>query len=163
MHVLGHRGNESWSVSFRTDISTFEANESEIIKAVAREAERAYLGYVLCEECGTQTLQEVARVTGGLCGDCARKLSGPRVREAEVLIEGARVTVPLSGPRKRYGSRGNPKTRRKVERAKRHALRRLRWLYPGEYDVLLAEERRKAGLDPYPTDRVVRTLTDPPT
>ena len=153
---------DEWSVVFRTDINTFQNNRDAIIKAVTQEATRTYLGYVLCEDCGEPVVDSIAQITGGKCVDCSRKSFEPQAREIEVILDGARTMVPVGGPRKRYGSRGNPQTRRKVEAAKRRALRRLRWMHQLDYVSLLAEERAKVGLDPLPLETAVKTIVDSP-
>lgn len=150
---------EEWSVEFRTDINTFQGNSEAIIKAVTAEATRTYLGYVVCA-CGHSVISEIAAVTGGRCPECFRSSVSKWTHEVEVLIDGARSTVAVGGPKKRYGSRGNPDTRRKVEAAKRRALRRLRWAHQADYEALLAEERAKIGLEPIPLERAVRTIVD---
>jgi hypothetical protein len=152
--------SDEWSVTFRTDIGTFVKNRDAIIKAVAQEATRTYLGYVLCEDCGEPVVDSVAQITGGKCVDCSRRSFEPKAREIEVMLDGARSTVNLDSRKKRYGSRGNPQTRRKVEAAKRRALRRLRWMHQLDYVSLLAEERAKVGLDPLPLETAVKTIVD---
>lgn len=128
-----------------------------IVEAVTAQVD--ILGYVLCEVCEEPVPTEVAKVTGGRCGECTRALLGPRIEKLDVLVEGARSTVAIGGPRKRSGSKGNPKTRRKVEAAKRRALRRLRHAHPEEYELLLANERGKVGLEPVPLGRAVMVGT----
>lgn len=99
----------------------------------------------------------LAKITGNLCGDCAIENSDHE--HLEILVDGARTTVPAHPRRKRYGSRGSTETRRKVEAAKRRALRKLRYSHPEEYEVLLGAERRKVGLEPFPLGRVAMIRT----
>jgi hypothetical protein len=157
-----------WTVELRTDPDTFSAYKDDAIAAI-RDAVVAHvreqlvevaLGYVLCVDCNEATPIEVSDVTGGLCGPCMRNRVRPATKELDVVIEGRLSKVPVGRPkRKRYGSRGSPETRRKAEQAKRAALRRLRILHPETYDALLAGEREKRGLDPYPLQRMVHVGT----
>ena len=113
------------------------------------------LGYSVCATCNQATLTEIARVTGGRCADCFRTDTRP-LKLIEVMVSGERMKVRTTTERKRKTNRGRKETKLAVVAAKRRALRRLRAAFPDFYDMLLAEERARAGLDPYPLGAVLQ-------
>ncbi len=122
-------------------------------------------GHSVCSSCGALVLTELSRVTGGRCGDCHR--TSVVNRTVEIRSQGRRMTLHRPGRKRRKGPKSPNERRRQhvVEKVKGRALRRLRDLYPEVYLALLADERLKVGMDPYPLQTVVRlpgqTITDP--
>jgi hypothetical protein len=113
------------------------------------------LGYTPCARCNQPTLDEIARVTKGLCAECHRARTAPATTLIEVMVAGERMKVNTAPRRKRRTNRGRRETRAAAAQAKRRAMRRLRAAFPDFYDMLVAEERARAGLDPYPLGRLV--------
>lgn len=72
------------------------------------------------------------------------------LREIEIAVRGGKTTMKMPGRRDHGPNKGRPETRRKVEKARTRAMRRLRHLYPDVFDVLYAEERHRVGLAPVP-------------
>lgn len=125
------------------------------------------LGYQMCP-CGRPVLDEVAYKTGGLCGDCFRIRANDAIAAHMVVIAGREKLVlrPLATKRtpaelrqrkrakKRNGkTAGEKRHQTKVNQAKAAATRRLRNLFPEMWEILLADERSKAGLDAFTIDR----------
>jgi hypothetical protein len=123
------------------------------------------LGFTTCLHCGIAVIEETAWKSGGLCPKCFRAEMELRTQPIEVTHRKARITTTLGhspSERARRARKNRRKherrihdpelraRRRKVARAKERALRRLRMLYPEAYDLLLAEERARDGLDPWP-------------
>lgn len=120
-------------------------------------------GYRSCanEWCGELVLLEVARRTGGHCSQCFTQVHAHVLTEIEVRHRGTRTmmqTRSKSQPKKNKGSRH---TDRLVEHARRRAMKRLKTVFPDLYDIFLAEERARVGLDPWPVDMAVREGPDP--
>lgn len=105
-------------------------------------------------------LREVAARTGGVCKNCFRGGHGPDLHTIEIVGRGYRIRVPLH---KAQVKRRQPKdpNHHAAEHAKRRALKRLKAIFPDLYDTLVAEERARAGLDPWPTYTAVRDGWDP--
>lgn len=79
------------------------------------------------------------------------------MRHIEVVGRGYKIRVP---PRKtRRGARDV--NHHVVEKAKGRALKRLKAIFPDLYDTLVAEERARDGLRPWPTYSAVRHHGDP--
>jgi hypothetical protein len=76
----------------------------------------------------------------------------PHQATLRVKVEGAVVEIPRKPRRERKGPRtpGEKATARILEGAKRRALAELRDRHVDEYLDLLARERAKLGLEPYP-------------
>lgn len=119
-------------------------------------------GYVTCKNmgCGSLVVKQVARRTFGFCEICARNLLGKSVRVAEVVNAGRRSYVPLKN-RKTEKSK-YPDTEKRAEKARNRAMKRLRALFPEIYDILLAEERSKEGLNPWSIERAVDQAGEEP-
>jgi hypothetical protein len=133
-------------------------------------------GYRFCRTCQAPILDVVAATTGGRCAPCWRASNAPLFEQLEVLVEGRMTKVALDPKRslrnrrvyeRRMADPARKQRKHAVERVKRNALRRLRALHAADYAVILAEERGKAGLDPWPltmvlpgvdTDTVLKTL-----
>jgi hypothetical protein len=125
------------------------------------------VGYRICssDRCESLVLDVVAHKTGGFCTDCCVK----GVREASktvlVALEGGRYPVSSAKPSqtrrnriKHLRRKADPRrieARKAQDKAKRAAMRRLRAFAPELYDLLLADERQKRGLDPFPLETAV--------
>jgi hypothetical protein len=120
------------------------------------------LGYSVCVTCSQPVLTEVARVTEGRCPGCFRDQHGGTLKLIEVMVAGERMKVRTGPNRKRRSNRGRRETKLAVAAAKRRAYKRLRAAFPDLYDMLLAEERARAGLDPYPLTSVLGQGTGAP-
>lgn len=106
-------------------------------------------------------LREVAARTGGICSDCFAGGKGPDLRRIEIMGRGFRVRVPLRKPHIRLHRQPKHPDHHAAERAKQQALKRLRAIFPDLYDTLVAEERARSGLAPWPTETAVRYGWDP--
>jgi hypothetical protein len=118
-------------------------------------------GYRSCrnEHCCELVLVEVTYRTGGLCTTCFRGELGRSLAEVEVRNQGR--TLKMQMPRgKRAAEKGNRWTHMAATKARRRANDRLRMLFQDLYDVLLAEERGRLGLDPFPLETVVHEPSD---
>lgn len=126
------------------------------------------VGYQPCRHCRTPVTNELAQATRQLCLAC-HNLERNAEMVAEVRRNGQRLNIALGSPaktaknrRKAQRRRLNPVHRQKQRRAdhaSRRALKRLRQLFPDVYATLLAEERARDGLDPYPTETLVNWPT----
>jgi hypothetical protein len=119
------------------------------------------LGYKRCVQVGCENvlLNEVSYATAGLCSACWLSLPSEERKTVEVLIE--RRTAKVSTHHKRTAANRHREARRrasptsrakkvaKVE-AKRAAARRIALKYRAEYLEILAHERAKRGLEPWP-------------
>lgn len=118
-------------------------------------------GYRSCrnEHCGGLILVEVAQRTKGLCIDCFRGQLGASLAEIEVrnLGRSQRMQIPR---RKQAPEKGNRWTHDAGNKARARADKRLRQLFRDLYDVLLAEERARFGLDPFPLETAVNEPSD---
>ena len=115
------------------------------------------LGYSVCARCNQPELSEVTRATKGLCARCWREGLTPPTTIIEVMVSGERMAVNVEKRRKRRTNRGRSETKAKAAQAKRRAMRRLRAAFPDFYDMLVADERARAGLEPYPWQRLLQT------
>ena len=112
-------------------------------------------------------LKEVAFKTGGLCADCFRRNANRVINGAIVVVSGRervvlrsrRSPAELAGrKRTKQRARAKPENRAKINAsAKAHATAtsRLRRLFPELFEVLLADERAKAGLNAWTIDRAI--------
>lgn len=121
-------------------------------------------GYVVCDGCRNNiVLDVVARRTGNLCTDCLVANQGP-LREIEIEARGTRLAIPAHPARKRQKRKPTPEAKardRVVDACKDRARKRLVALFPDLYDILLAEERANAGLEPWPLQAAVKAGPDP--
>lgn len=120
------------------------------------------VGYRICAspECDRLVLDHVAVRTGGFCPDCCARGVAEAAKTVFVALEGGRYPVKSTRPartalnrRKEAKRKADPRRReaqRQQDKAKRAAMRRLRAFCPELYDMLLADERTKRGLDPFP-------------
>lgn len=122
-------------------------------------------GYRACRNqwCGELILVEIARRTGGLCPTCHRSHLGKQVAAVEAVSRGERmrVNVGKQPASTRNRAKGDYDTKRKTERAKTRALKRLRAVFPDMYDIFYAEERARAGLEPWSLEAAMASSSDP--
>jgi hypothetical protein len=121
-------------------------------------------GYEVCRQCSTAVLDIVAAKTSGLCPDCFRERTNPFLT-AVVAHNNSGERVRLRLVRKRRSpaykagkkrAKGRNREHAKIVRqAQARAARRLRELYPDVYEVLLADERAGAGLQPWTIERAL--------
>ncbi len=104
-------------------------------------------GCVLCRRCSNLVIREIARLTGGLCGDCL-DVVGAQVRTIEVLYGGRPVKMRTRV--RRPGSRGSAERAKLGAKCREKAARRVAKLFPNVYELLVADERARAGLEPWP-------------
>ena len=88
-------------------------------------------------------------------------MDGTTVGRIKVIADGIAMTMPTKRFHRRRKNRGDPATKHAAEHARRRAKTRLAKLYPAVYDQILAEERGKLGLDPWPVELAVRGVDDP--
>ena len=118
-------------------------------------------GYVKCDLCPALVVREVAAKTGGICSDCWAGGEGPNLRVLELVGRGTRLTARLRSNPKRVKPQPKTVADHQLERIKRTSRTRLAWIFRDLYDIILAEERAKAGLDPWPIDMALRCDGDP--
>ncbi len=117
-------------------------------------------GYVTCGGCGSPwLLKEIATRTGGVCSECF--MAGTSIGRIQVIADGIAMTMAAKRFHRRRKNRGNTETKHKAEHARRRAKTRLAKLFPDLYDQILAEERGKLGLEPWPVELAVRAGDDP--
>lgn len=58
--------------------------------------------------------------------------------------------------RTKKANKGNRATRQAADHATRSAAKRLQGLFPDLFDILIAEERQRRGLEPFPFDRAIQ-------
>lgn len=68
----------------------------------------------------------------------------------EVMIGSGKVRTRVR--RTRAGSKGDPQARKQGEKAREAARKRMARAFPAIYEVFVAEERRRRGLEPWPVD-----------
>lgn len=117
-------------------------------------------GYTMCP-CGEWVVDAVARRTHGRCVPCYQQFIQPQLTHLELVGRGMRVQVPrtpASKRRKRKRRETEQRTSRRAlaRRAREVARQRVAAMVPDLYDALLAEERAKRGLDPYPIEIAIR-------
>jgi hypothetical protein len=119
-------------------------------------------GYRAClnEWCGELVLKEVAERTRNYCPECWRKLFNSDLTEIEIRGRGFKTQMPLRTKTTPKRNKGNKGRSQQVEKAKIRAMKRLRAIFPDLYDMILAEERARAGLDPWPVEMAVRGSND---
>lgn len=117
-------------------------------------------GYRQCgnSSCGNMVLDFTAWQTGGVCFDCFVNGDLARFREVEIVQRATRHTIDAGGANAPKHRRTDRKSKRRsqtgrpvqADLARMRALRRMRHLFPDVFDILYAEERWKAGLQPKP-------------
>jgi hypothetical protein len=123
-------------------------------------------GYETCRLCGTPVLDIVAAKTAKLCPTCFRDKTNPFFNEVVAYNnDGTRVKLRLVGRKRSPGHKAAKKRaktgaaakvrERQLRRVHARALRRLRDLYPDVFEVLLADERAKEGLEPWTIERAL--------
>lgn len=115
-------------------------------------------GYTACSVCRQLILDEVARVTGGLCGEHWRLRLDP-VKVIELGNRSARYPVYPGASRRQRRRKRSTKTRTAneglAEKARRAAQRRMKDVFPEIYELFLGEERERLGLPPFPIERTL--------
>lgn len=123
------------------------------------------LGYVLCTRCDEPVLKEIAYKTGGLCGEHFRQDANAVIDAAMVVVDG-RERIVLRSKRspaelaRRARARKRAKAKPDPDRStgahcSDRARRRLARIFPELFEVLLADERAKAGLSAWTIDRAL--------
>jgi hypothetical protein len=115
-----------------------------------------FAGYRACrnEHCDELVVLEVTQRTGGLCTTCFRGELGKNLAEIEVRNAGRSLRMSMPG-RTPSREKGNRWTHMAGTKARARADKRLRQLFRDLYDVMLAEERARLGLEPFPLETVV--------
>lgn len=116
---------------------------------VVSQVEHDIEGYKPCRGgCGTLVVEAVYHQTGGYCHQmCWPQRS--RLAKLEVVNEGAAIPIPKAKSRRKKtaGSRRTPNSI-SAQHAAAAAAKRLKYLFPEVYAMLLDEERVKRGLVP---------------
>jgi hypothetical protein len=126
-------------------------------------------GYVVCDR-GHEprpVRAEVARVTGGICDECFSAEFRRKAATIELVMNGRRFRVPeRRGPRGKHRRKvlteGRIERKKLAAKARENARKRLSTIFGDLYDVLLAEERGKLGLNPWPVEIAVRAKSPEP-
>lgn len=121
-------------------------------------------GYATCANtwCGALVLEVIAQRTRGFCVECWTSELRPDLVEITVRHAGERTALPMTqAPSKQRANRRNKSTDRLIDHCKRRALKRLKTIFPDLYDILLAEERARVGLNPWPIEMAARSGPDP--
>lgn len=126
-------------------------------------------GYVICDRGHPPrwVRDEVARITGGRCAECAAARLRQRIATIELVGQGRRLQVPERaeprGRRRKKKLTAARLARKELAAKARHQARmRLSELLPDLYDALLAEERATLGLEPWPVQIAVRASSAEP-
>lgn len=129
-------------------------------------------GYTVCKSpgCGAFVLNEVAYKTLGHCGPCFRVNANTILEAAITVVAGCEKLVLRTNSsnrspgdraqRRRAKKRAKTTAKakqqhKKVAVARLAADRRLRALFPELWEVLLADERAKVGLNDWTIDRAL--------
>lgn len=129
-------------------------------------------GYTVCRtpDCGALVLDEVAYKTRGHCAPCFRANANIILDAAITVVAGReKLVLKTRQGNKTDGERAQRKRAKKrakataAERAKRKKVamariaadRRLRRLFPELWEILLADERAKLGLNAWTIDRTL--------
>lgn len=120
------------------------------------------LGYESCKNtwCNEIVIKEVAKRTKGFCSDCWKDVFNANIAEIEVRARAERVKMRIKGNGKPNRKKGNRERQKAVEKARLRAMKRLRAVFPDLYDIFLAEERARAGLDPWPMEMALKPSED---
>lgn len=128
-------------------------------------------GYTACDQCATFVLDVIAFKTRGLCAECFRRQANAIIDPVMVIVDGReRLVLRTDVSRRKPGARAqrararrrkrqepDEKARRKeVAACADRARRRLQRLFPEMWEILLADERAKAGLNAFTIDRCLR-------
>ena len=108
-------------------------------------------------------MKVIADKTRGHCAECFRSHASEIIDAVMVVASGRERVVlrPKRSPaelaeRKRAKQRPEAKARAKlVEKCNQKAMLRLRHLYPELFEVLVADERAKVGLEAWTLDRAL--------
>lgn len=127
-------------------------------------------GYEVCSTCGNAVLTEVAWKTDGRCAECFRVEFNRILDEILVMTSDrqelrVRVRRTKRHPSELAGRRRAKKTAKKRPdvrararlsvNAQQRAKARLARLFPEIYEVMLADERSKLGLDAWTIERAL--------
>lgn len=122
-------------------------------------------GFVPCRLCSTLTLREVTWKTDGACVPCFRQRLAETLGPLELHLEGRRIPArrvrssskgDRAAGRRRYRKKPNVAERRRlVKLADARAKARMARVFPELFDLLLADERAKLGLNAWSIDRLV--------
>jgi len=107
-------------------------------------------GYTVCEHCGGFEVTEIA-VAGRYCRSCTRELAEQERNEAIAFeVEGREFLYKAPPPKRSTPNKKNKQTPSdpRWAVARYRALRRLAQIYGPMYELLLAEEKAKAGMNP---------------
>jgi hypothetical protein len=116
-------------------------------------------GYVLCARgAHVWVRSEVASRLGGVCHECFAAEGGQTIRTIELVGRGMRINIPLNkrSHRKRQLSDSRLARKKLSLKARDSARKRLSAIFSDMYDILLAEERAKLGLEPWPVEIAAR-------
>lgn len=70
------------------------------------------------------------------------------------------MKMPTGGKKKPKRNKGNKERQKASEKARLRAMQRLRAVFPDLYDIFLAEERARAGLEPWPLEKAIKPSED---
>lgn len=106
-------------------------------------------GYTACSSCGHWFVADPKRPNRRKCEGCvtADKVTAEATAVARAAARPA-PKRPSRGRRRRKPTAKQAAQKRLWNRARSNALTRLRQIHPEMYEVLLAEEKAKLGLDP---------------
>lgn len=123
-----------------------------------------------CEGCGIAVDPLIAKKMAGFCWGCGNPRMRARFEEIDIAVEGRLIRAKRLSrspaererrriERKRYKSKPEVKDRAStLKNAERRAKSRLARIYPELYELLLADERGRAGLEPWSPDRLMSGL-----
>lgn len=105
-------------------------------------------GYVACSACGDWTVK--AGRKSATCADCAALMAhtAQMLEEANAIVGRSAPRRPTRGKPKRKPTAAQRAKRREWNAARSAALQRLARIHHPLYEVLLAEEKARRGLDP---------------
>jgi len=120
------------------------------------------LGYESCKNtwCSEIVLKEVAKRTKGFCSGCWQNVFNSEIAEIEIRARSERIKMPVKSKTKPNRKKGNRERQKAVEKARLRAMKRLRAVFPDLYDIFLAEERARAGLEPWPLEMTLKPVQD---
>lgn len=102
-------------------------------------------------------LDAIAARTNGLCADDHIAAGSPRIGPLELVGRGGKIQIPRGGrKRRRVDSEERKRSRHLARTARDRARKRLAAIFPDAYDMLVAEERGRLGLEPWTIDAAVR-------
>lgn len=127
-------------------------------------------GYTVCSTCGDAVLTEIAWKTSGRCAPCFRAHFNEVLDEIVVITPDRQELRVKVRPSKRHPSELAGRRRAKKRAKKRPDVRdrariaataqaraktRLARLFPEIYEVMLADERAKLGLEAWTIERAI--------